>query len=145
MDLLNLSRSRSRERWRRRNLPWRRLLPAEKPDQISARPSNQRWRFHYLARWLKSATCAVGAVATLMLVWDMAWTQGTLPQDDSQFITAVEQIEDVRRTELRALDENHPDIPDPGEPTTDSEWSELVEFSRQNRTDFPSSPDAEGP
>ncbi len=90
-----------------------------------------------MAQCLKLAMGAASLIPTLMLAWNMAWTQYNPPQGHEQVRMSVEQTKDSQHAEFRTLDDDHPDVPGPTEPTTDSDWSELVDLTRQNPEEPP--------
>ena len=40
-----------------------------------------------------------------------------------------QQVERISAAEFREIAEDHPELPDPEEPTTDSDWGDLIQIS----------------
>lgn len=68
----------------------------------------------------------IAVAPTWMLGWNMMLMTGETPATGSRISAPTQQGGDIRSAEFRQMDENHPDLPDPEEPTTDGDWSELV-------------------
>ena len=68
----------------------------------------------------------IAVAPTWMLGWNMMLMTGETPATGSRISAPTQQGGDIRSAEFRQMDENHPDLLDPEEPTTDGDWSELV-------------------
>ena len=126
LNMLNWSRSRSRDQWIRRNASLRRMASAKIGKPSAGRQATRKWRGYRAARWLQVAMWLVFSAPTWMLGWNMMWFT-SMDLDSVDYTSVSERQVEVKHSgQLRGVEESHPDLPDPDEPTTNSDWSELV-------------------
>ena len=127
-NMLNLSRSMSRDQWSRRNASLLRMASVEIGQLGVGQQASRKWRSYRVARWLQVAIWMLITAPTWMLGWNMIWLTGMDLVGVDYVSVSEHQVEDIHSAQLRKMDENHPDLPDPEEPTTNSDWSELVKI-----------------
>ena len=138
-NLLNLSRSRSRDQWRRRQV---RLQPTvcAKMGQQRRRHLVRRWRTYRVGRWLQVLLWLVATAPAWTAGWNMMLATEEAPLTGDYINTPSPQVGEARTTELREMEEEHSDLPDPDEPTTDSDWSNMVWLTPETPSDAQSTP-----
>lgn len=139
-DLLGLSRSRFRYQWKRRQIRLRLMVRTYTKAEGRNKRIARKWRAYRTARWLQVALWMIFTSPTWMAGWNMMLLTEIAPTNGHYIDAPSQQVEVVRAAEFREMDEEHPDLPDPEEPTTDGPWSDMVQVTPWTPADGRSMP-----